>query len=434
MPVRRLKIAIKDHRRESRKLAGALAAAGHTFVTDGSAADLLLIDLDPPVGLHKVLIDTYAEQGAKVVIYPHGGGGPVLSYEGLFEPDPRVAANLTTGLGQTEFMRRIDYPGETHTIGWVHCDRRPFRPCADVKNILFAPTHPNGDGSIIPSLRERNSEVFEELLKGDWNITVRHLGTLEANGLWEAEGVKYVRGNGTAAWDDIDVADAIVAGDGTFPTLAIARGVPTVVYNQGVVALGLSDEQQVTVPARMHLYGDFIRYPYDAGDGPLDEIVHAAAASEAGVADWKRRFLGEPFDPMAAVEIIERIVMQGPVPVRIDPTRSRTTLAFPDELIARPELLRAYCREVRPADDATLLLWQPGVRAPQLLALAEQAIEGAGLSMDNLPDMLLAPLPGSPEADRVLAERCTAVLTEEPAAGKHLGGLERFAAPTLTAA
>ena len=31
---------------------------------------------------------------------------------------------------------------------------------------------------------------------------------------------------------EIDATDVVVAGEGTFPSLAIARGVPTVIYGQ----------------------------------------------------------------------------------------------------------------------------------------------------------------------------------------------------------
>jgi hypothetical protein len=428
MSSRRLKIALKDHRGESRSLASALFAAGHESVTDGPA-DVLLIDLDPPMMLHKELIDRYSDWGAKIILYPHGAGGPILSYDALFEPDPRVDANLVTGLGQAEFLRRIDYPSQTHAIGWTYCDRKPFRACDDVQHVLFGPTHPNGDGTMITERRELNSKVFAELLRGPWKLTVRHIGTLEQNGLWHAEGVTFVNGTGKPQFAEIDAVDAVVAGDGSFPTLAIARGVPTVMYGQATPAWGLPDETLV-LPRRTELYMDYIRYPFDFEDGPLDELVHAAAKAEGPVLNWKRRFLGEPFDALAAVEIIERVALGGPATVRIDPTRARTTLALADELVERPELLRSYVESVSPQDDASLLLWAPGVGAAQLLAMAEQAIEAAGLDMNRLPDILLAPLPGSPEADLRLAERADALLSEWPSTG-HIGRLPRFAVAEL---
>ena len=71
--------------------------------------------------------------GAKIVLYPHGGGIPILSYDGLWEPDTRVFANFVTGLGHAEYLRRIDYPSQTHVVGWTYCDHLPFRACEDVK-------------------------------------------------------------------------------------------------------------------------------------------------------------------------------------------------------------------------------------------------------------------------------------------------------------
>jgi hypothetical protein len=429
MPSRRLRIALKDHRRESTALATALHAAGHEIVALGEQADVLLLDLDPPVLLHRDLLDSYSEMGATIILYPHGAGGPILSYDGLFEPDPRVAANLVTGPGQAEFLRRIGYPSETHAIGWTYCERRLFRACDDVRHVVFGPTHPNGDGSMIPERRALNSNVFAELIKGPWKLTVRHIGTLEQNGLWEADGVTFVNGIGKPQFGEIDQADVVVAGDGSLPTLAIARGVPTVVYGQATLAWGLPDEPLI-LPKRKALYMDYIRYPFDFEDGPLEDTIRAAARSEAPVAHWKRRMLGEPFDALATAELVERIAIAGRTPVRIDPTRSHTTLAFADELVESPHLLREYVARVRASDDASLLLWAPGVNAQGLLAMAEQAIEAAGLDMDGLPDILLAPLPGSPEADLRLAERADALLSEWPSIGR-IGSLPRFAPAAL---
>src|SRR5689334_6734325 len=143
---RRLKIAVRDHGRKSAAFTSALAHAGHEFVS--GEADILLLDLDPPYLLHKHLLDTYSELGAKIILYPHAGGGPQFSWEGLWKPDDRVFANLVTGPGHAEYCRRIDYPAQVHTIGWTYCEQRPFRACDDVRNVVFAPWHPNGGGDM----------------------------------------------------------------------------------------------------------------------------------------------------------------------------------------------------------------------------------------------------------------------------------------------
>ena len=274
--------------------------------------------------------------------------------------------------------------------------------------------------------RDLNSEVFAKLVESPFRVTVRHLGTPEQNGLWKAEGVTFVDARTSAQFAEIKVADVVVAGEGTYPNLAIATGVPTVMYSQLTAALGLPGEVMQPL-RRKHLYQDYVRFPFDAADGPLEEIIREAARSDAPIADWKRRFIGQPFDARAFASLFERIVSHGHPPVQLDPTRSFTTLAFADELAEHPELLRTYAETFTPGDDASLLLWAPGLDAQGLLSLAETAIERAGLDGDNLPDILLAPHPGSPEADLRLGERADAVLSEWPAVGRT-GELPRFGA------
>ncbi|MEA2480906.1 MAG: hypothetical protein QOJ07_2828, partial [Thermoleophilaceae bacterium] len=357
MPSRRLRIAIVDHNYGSKAFVQAIHAAGHELVTD--AADVLLIDFDPPLKGYRDMIDKHSRQGAKVVLYPHGAGGPNLSYDGLWKPYERVDANLVNGYGHAEFLRRLEYPAPVHVVGWTRGEKLPFRPRDVVEHVVFGPLHPNADGSMAKQLRDSNTAVFEKLVKGPWRLTVRHVGTLEQIGLKKIDGVTYVDGRTSPLHAEIDVADAVVAGEGTFPNLAIAHGVGTVIYSQAAPFLGLPGEKPVKL-RRPDRYRDYIRYPFDVADGPLDEIVHAAARSDAPIAHWRRRFQGEPMDPRAVVSAIEGIVA-GEAPVRIDPTRRFTTLTFADELVERPELLRSYVEQVSSADDASLLVCAPGL-------------------------------------------------------------------------
>jgi hypothetical protein len=421
MTSRRLRIAVCDHNNAAVPFVRALHEAGHELVTEG--ADAFLIDFDPPLRGYQAMIDKHSRQGAKVILYPHGAGGPNLSYDGLWEPDERVDANLVNGHGHAEFLRRIEYPAAVHTVGWSLCDQRPFQPRPTVEHVVFAPTHTNADGSMADERRSLNGDVFAKLLAGPWRLTVRHIGTLEQIGLWPADGVKFVDGRNRTPNTDIDAADVVVGGDGTFPTLAIARGVPTVIYGQATLVLGLPGEKPATL-RRPGLYMDYIRYPFDVADGPLDEVIHAAARSDAPIANWRRRFLGEPLDARVAVAAIEGIVA-GEAAVQIDPTRRFTTLALADELVEHPELLRSYVDTVAAGDDASLLVAAPGLTADALLSLTEAAIEAAGLDIDALPDALLAPLPGSPAAYAALAERADALLSEWPPAGP-IGCLPHF--------
>ena len=424
-----LKIAVKDHLGKSHAIASALQRAGHRLVAADATADVLLIDGEAPVFGYRKLIDRYKDMGAAVLIYPHGAN-IATAYDGLYEPYEHVDGQLVVGPGHAEVLRRLEYPHPTHVIGWSLCEQAPFRAAEEIRHVLFAPTHPSGFGTLPDDAREASAETYARLLEGPWQLTVRHIGTLEQNGLWHAEGVNYVPGNFRVATEDIDAADVVVAGDGTFPALAIARGVPTVLSmikgddeRPSELAYGLPGEKPVA-RRRPERYLDYIRYPFDMSCGPADEVLHAAARSEQPIADWKRRFIGEPMDPQRLSRAVERVAAGSP-PARIDDTRTFTVTAFADELRERPELLRAYVAGVGPQDDASLILYGPGLEEAPLLSVVEETIAAAGLDMNALPDVLLMPAAGSAAMDAALAERSDAVLGDWPAAGR-LGALPRL--------
>ncbi len=426
--MRRLKVAVADHNGKALSFVRALALGGHALTAE-PPADLFLIDADPPRIGHRPIIDKHKSAGATVVLYPHAGGGAraILQYDGLWEPYEGVDVALVTAVGQAEVLRRLEYPKPTYAIGWTYCEQRPFTPRDRIRHVVFAPTHPNADGSMDKTWREDNANVFRRLLEGPWRVTVRHIGTLAENGLWEQDGVTYVNGRLSAQLTEIDAADAVVASEGTFPTLAIARGVPTVSYaHEFPMGLGLPGVAPVK-RRREALYGDYIRYPFDVADGPLDEVLHAAARSDEPIAEWRRRFIGPQMNPRDVLGILERAALDPRPAVRLDPTRRFATVAFADELVERPELLRTYAGTFTAADDATLIVYAPGLDGNGLLALAERAVEAAGIDGDALPDVLLPALAGSPEADQALAERASAVLSEWPPVGA-LGRLPRFGA------
>jgi hypothetical protein len=419
-----MRVVVRDHFGKALPFARALVHAGHELVAIDQAADLLLIDLDEPHYGYRKAIDAHRAAGAKVILYPHGAQ-PMTAYDGLHEPYDVIDGNLVIGAGHAEVMRRFEYPCPVHVVGWSLCEPAPFRPASDVRRVLFAPTHPSGHGTLSDLEAELNARYYEALLAGPWDLTVRHIGTLEQNGLWEADGVRYSRGDYTIATADIDAADVVVAAPGTFPALTVACGTPMVTYGQGLSpAYGHAGEQQVTLH-HLDRYADYMRYPFDAGDGPLDEVLHAAARDQAAIADWKRRFIGEPMSGLAVARLIESIVDGRLQPLTVEERRGFAVAAFADELAERPELLAQYARSVTPDDDITLLVWGPGMSADALLALAERAVVTAGLDLERLPDVALLPFPAGRESDRRLAEIADARLSEWPSAGQ-VGRLPRY--------
>jgi hypothetical protein len=372
------------------------------------------------------VIDHYRALGATVLLYPHGAN-PMTGYDSNMAPYPGVDGNLVVAPGHAEVMRRMEYPVPTHVLGWSLSPVVPFRPRGRIRHVLFAPTHPSGSGDMSELERDANAAAFRALLDGPWRVTVRAIGTPEQNGLWEAPGVKWVQGNYQVSWKEIDRTDVVVAAPGTFPSLAVARGVPTVLYGQGQPPTkGEADE--VLLPGRTaHRYLDYMRFPIDLADGDVREVLHAAIRSDAAIADWRRRFVGDAFDPAAFAALVEELAMGGRSSVAMDETRAFTVVAFAEELREDPSLLRTYAGAFGADDDATLVIWGVAHSDRLLLETVEAAVEGAGLDLGALPDILLVAFPGSAEADAALAARADALLSGWPAAGA-LGALPAFGA------
>ena len=371
--------------------------------------------------------------GAKIMLYPHAGGGPNFSWEGLWAPDPRVFANFVTGPGHAEYQRRIDYPADSHVIGWTFCEQRPFRACEDVRNVVFAPWHPNGGGDMTDVQRElehRGLQAAPRLPLQRDRAPHRHaraerpLGgrrrDLRQRPQVAADGPDGRRRRGRRRRRHLP--DRRRSPAASRPSSTARASWPS----------ACPARRRSSCPSR----------PSSTGTTPGTRSTSPTATSRRSSARpprAKRRSLtrsaatsASQFNPLEFAQLVERIAREDrSAPIHIDETRSHTTLAFADELIENPALLRSYCETYGPESDASLLLWAPGVNADQLLEMAELAIAAAGVDENRLPDMLLAPLAGAPRIDAALAERADALLSEWPSAGR-IGELPRFSPALVT--
>ena len=300
-----MRFAAHDHLGQSGPLVQALVEAGHELTSDGPL-DLFLMDLDPDKWGYRDLIDFYHECGAVVLQYPHGAPLSTIVYDNLYPPHENVSGQLTHGRGEVEFLRIIGVERPARIMGWQICRQFEFRDSENPRRVVFAPTHVNGDGSIEKGRAELNADVYRQLLEGDWELVVRYLGDLERLGLWKDDRVfRYVAGSFDMTTVEMDAADCVVAAAGTYPSMAIARGVPAIMYGQFDAAVyGLEGEEPRPL-RNLEKYRDLVRYPYDVEDGHLDETIYEACRSDERIADWRETWLGEPFDASAFVALVE---------------------------------------------------------------------------------------------------------------------------------
>jgi hypothetical protein len=174
------------------------------------------------------------------------------------------------------------------TIGWPYSHRAPFRPCTDPVEVLFAPCHPLGNGYLPAACADSNTKIADALAELPVNVTVR----------WPSGDVA----DCVAA---IEAADVVVAAVGTFPSLAVALGCPTIMTCQ-VRPEVIYGETVQGVSQSWPLWRDLVRYPLDADDTPdLGHLLVDACADDTAIALWRDRFVGDPFDPDRFVTIFE---------------------------------------------------------------------------------------------------------------------------------
>lgn len=303
-----MNITFKDCDGKGLRFAAALTAAGH----DLSGGDVLLIDADVPLPGYSELCDRHP----KVVLYPHGAGAFDVSGDGQWPIHPNTIGRFVIGTGQAEVQAITGYPRQVEVCGWHLCDLRPFRPTTP-RSVLFAPTHPMSDGWMGPGTLEANRRVFDLLCHLPYRTKVRHVAAghpLDTIGLTvrpnvDYEEVPFTVQHGLTA---VDTADVVVAGVGTFPNLAVARGCPTIMFGH----YAPDDHQNgdpTPRPARIWpLYRDLVHYPLDADQAEdpadLDELIRRACTTDHDIADWRGRFIGARLDPKDFVARFEAMV------------------------------------------------------------------------------------------------------------------------------
>lgn len=300
-----------NHENKGKVLIRTLQAAGWQFTGQMGKAHAMFSDNDIR-SRAKALQDMY-QRGKKIFLYPHAARPTIFNDF----PGPQYAsckyvhADFVTAEGHIEIMRRagVDHPFEI--IGWYLCPMRPFIPCESYRKVLFAPIHPNADGSLSKYDKQINADTFKKLLeligKNEIDLTVRYIGTLPQNGLWKADDVIYTLGDKDQSYKEIDEADLVVSHQ-TFAYIAIARGVPTVMMGESIPPrIGCEADQSFAWARSWEQYKDLLMYPFDIlAEEDTIALFKDAIASDEEIRDWKTRLIGDEFNPERFVELVKK--------------------------------------------------------------------------------------------------------------------------------
>lgn len=308
-----MRFALWDHAGKGTYLHQQLLAAGHQTADTLADADLLLVDCDwawahPRPGLIQAAADT----GAKIAVYPHGGLPTVFVYDGLTSPDPLVGLRLEHGQGTIDTARQLGLDLKQQAPGWLYSATAPFQPVKDPVRVLFAPQHPNmemllnGTNGHDPGPRA-NQAVYQWLIGSGFQVTVSVVGPLWRNGIYPHPNVTLVSNHQMRfeqSWELVKQADIVVAA-GTVAASAVAAGKPTIMLGQGHYA-DYVDGRYVQ-PDHLDIYDGLLRYPLDANEGDMDDLIRRACAGDLEASVWRERFIGDD-GTGKAVELLSELV------------------------------------------------------------------------------------------------------------------------------
>lgn len=276
-------------------------------LTSPKQAKVIFTDVD--VSTMRNHLIGYHRKGQKIFMVPHGAIPYLFNDYPGFEPFPHIAVNFVIASGHVGVMNILHYPHPLEVIGWYLCPLKQFQSKTSIKNILFAPIHPQGNNELSAENKQINIDTFQRLLKlracdPEIKITVRYLYGLEANGLHPVEGVEFVQGKPDQAYQQIDEADIVVSRQ-TFAYLAIARGVPTVMMGEHI-APSFWYRGKFEHVHTWESYRHLMQFPFDIlSEDDTMKLFQRVVASDFEIVDWKARMIGAAFDEAEFVRKVE---------------------------------------------------------------------------------------------------------------------------------
>jgi hypothetical protein len=293
-----VKFLFKPHQEKEQPYRDALLAAGHVESRD---ADVVLIDFEVPYPQLRVYAE-YAEyarkSGAALVAYPHGFSQ--ADEHQLTHKPYECDATFVHGPGSVWLRLTYGYPNPVHAVGYP----KPRKPLTsrEPNHVLFAPHHPLGSGWMPPDARQANTDAFRTILRDrDFELTVRLIGSLEQNGLWEERGVNYIHGQMDGSVNEADVA---VAG-GTYAANSLCEGIPVVMYNQlREWRVELEGHESKMVPD-WRKFEEYTRYPFDLGTWPESLNAAAKRSMYSPMQEWIEKWM-PLWEPQRFAKIVEK--------------------------------------------------------------------------------------------------------------------------------
>jgi hypothetical protein len=286
------------------------ALTSHGFVKGQSRnSQVYLIDVDVD-GKINPIARLLKHGRARLFVYPHAAR-PFIGWDGLFTWSRHTSAAFVFAEGHIDVIKRYGYEKPLHSIGWAYSPILDFKPHPNPKKILFAPIHPNNNGylsELDTSINKSTMDILIDMIeKHGMEVTVRHVKTLEQNGLRRDERVTYIHVDTKMGkqWDFNDYD--LVIGHQTIAYISVALGHPTIMMAEFEAPRNGGSDADFTRVNSWDKYKDLMMYPLDIlfTDNPYGLIMEACTSDER-IKDWKKRMIGcTTFDAEKFVSIVK---------------------------------------------------------------------------------------------------------------------------------
>ena len=283
----------------------ALNSAGYAETDDAFQADFFLMDHEQVAGRREKR-KRLLERGPGF-IYPHTPLTPWL-WDGIYQPMP-MACNFQSGLGAVELMKAYGYPNRVEAVGFPRCEVLSFRPTTGVR-LIFIPARPRKDKGRQAALDLQAFHWICDHRDAFESVTICHMPGQFDNYPPNFKDINFVETgphkSATPAADmatRIDQADLVIAVT-TPAALAVARGVPTVMYGQRYAPETITGQRVASWEKYRHIYA----YPLDLECMNLEDVQEACRVQNSAVELWKEQIIGGNFNARAFLSVIAEYI------------------------------------------------------------------------------------------------------------------------------
>lgn len=281
-----------------------LLSAGYIRSQSLKDADFILADKEPTDAKRRFeFIKSIA--GRPVFYFPHTPYAYWL-WDGRLPMHSPICCNFVVGDGAVMGMKAYGYPYRVEAVGFPRCVVKPFSPTTG-KNLLYAPARLMGNGWWWhKGEREAHRRVARWILENMENfdsVTVNYSVSREKSEVTELEksGTKLINIGNSRSLGDKTASESITGIDlviacKTFGYLAVAKGIPTILYGY--------DKNETYRSYHYDLYKDHYEFPLDLHKMTIEDVMNLKTHRPVEVEEWCRVNIGNSFNSEKFLSVV----------------------------------------------------------------------------------------------------------------------------------